>query len=154
MNRPPPKQRGIALIVALILLAGATLIGIAAVNTSVMELKMAGNAEAMGDSFQTALAAIDFVMSDTSNLPTVGALGIKRAANLVDPVFTANTNETITAWATRLDDCGLPPRARSASSVVAYSAFVYEVGSSIDRHATGFGLSEMSQGYILLGPKC
>jgi len=67
-------QRGGTLLVVLLLLMGITLISVSSVNTSVMELRMARNVESSASNFQTALAAIDFVIADPANLPLVGPL--------------------------------------------------------------------------------
>jgi Tfp pilus assembly protein PilX len=145
-----PSQRGLALIVALIILAGVTLISLAGVNTSTMELRMALNEEAKGDTFQTALAALDFVIADSANLPATGPLFTPVNVALTGAPFEAND----VASAARIEDCAPPPRARSATSLMAFSAFEYEVSSDIDRNQIGMGHAAMAQGYILLGPKC
>ena len=157
-SRPPTPmlsgQRGSVLFVALLILIGATAISLSAVNTSVMELRMAGNAEAATDTFQTALAAIDFTISDSTNLPTSGPLHQPKAVTLNGSMFQTSAGDTISASASRVDDCAAPPRARSASSLTAFSAFAYEIDATIERNASGQGRGAMTQGYILLGPKC
>ena len=115
---------------------------------------MARNFEADADTFQTALAVIDYTIADPSNLPTVGPLNQPSNVSLNSSLFTVGADESITATATRVMDCAPPPRARTASSLVAYSAFRYEINTDVDRVAGGLGRSSMAQGYILLGPKC
>ena len=75
-SRSPDEshQAGAVLVLVLMMLIGITLISMATVNTSVMELRMARNAESGVNNFQTALSAIDFVISDPANLPTIGPL--------------------------------------------------------------------------------
>ncbi len=154
------KQRGTALMVAMIILIGITLLSLAGANTSILELRMARNTEATATTQQTALAAIDFIVSDDANLPATGPLYTPVAVVLPDDpavpgeVFDTTGGETITATATRISDCAPPPRARLASSLTSYSAFVYEAAATVDKNATGNGRSGMAQGYILLGPKC
>ena len=89
VSRTPaePYQKGVVLIVVLMMLIGITLISIATVNTSVMELRMARNAEFGVNNFQTALSAVDFVISDTANLPTVGPLMQPAPVTLTGSVF-------------------------------------------------------------------
>ncbi len=154
------KQQGTALMVAMIILIGITLLSLAGANTSILELRMARNTEATATTQQTALAVIDFIVSDPTNLPATGPLNTPVAVTLPDnpgipgEVFDTVGAETITATASRISDCAPPPRARLASSLTSYSAFVYEASSEVDKNATGNGRSGMAQGYILLGPKC
>ena len=63
MNRPfatpfPPRQSGIALVLALVFLLLLTIIGIAALNTTSLEEKMAGNVKDRNLAFQAAESAL------------------------------------------------------------------------------------------------
>lgn len=155
-------QKGTALMVAMLILIGITLLSLAGINTSILELRMARNAESAGSAFQTAIAATEQVLSDTANLPATGALNTKTAIALpATAPFICNdgdcadgAEEEILAWATRIQDCAPPPRARLASSLTSFSAFVYEAEAQVDKNFTGNGRSGLRQGYILLGPKC
>ena len=44
-NSGPTKQRGVSLVVALVMLVILTLIGVSSMNTAIVELKMAGSAQ-------------------------------------------------------------------------------------------------------------
>lgn len=154
------RQQGTALMVAMIILTGITLLSLAGANTSILELRMARNTEATATTQQTALAVLDFIISDDTNLPVTGPLDTPVPVTLPDDpgvpgeLFDTVAGESITATASRLIDCAPPPRARLASSLTSYSAFVYEASVTIDKNATGNGRAGMAQGYILLGPKC
>lgn len=152
--RPLPRQSGAVLLVSLILLIVATTISLSAVSTSIMELRMAGNAEASMDAMQTALAAVDFTIADPDHLPTSGPLLVPAPVNLTESLFDTGAGDSITATATRLQDCAPPPRARSGSSLTAFSAFAYEITADVNRNQSGQGRGTVAQGYILLGPKC
>ncbi len=104
VSRTPaePYQKGVVLIVVMMMLIGVTLISIATVNTSVMELRMARNAEFGVNNFQTALSAVDFVISDTANLPTVGPLMQPAPVTLTGSVFGVTAGDTVTASAVRV----------------------------------------------------
>ena len=156
-NRPILQQRGqrgVTLLVVMLMLIGISLISIASVNTSVMELRMARNAESTTNNFQTALATIDFVISNPANLPTVGPLNQPIAVALAGAPFVTSAGDSVSASATRIEDCGSPPRMRAASSMMAYSAFQYEITASLNKNASGMGQSGIVQGYLQLGPKC
>ena len=162
------RQKGTALMVALIILIGITLLSIAGINTSILELRMARNLESTSNTFQVAMAALDYVVSDDANLPTTGPLDTPDPVTLPQdtPAYDGElfdcsdgdcgngAGEEITTTATRLADCAPPPRARLATSLPAFSAFEYEARARVDKNATGNGRTEMVLGYILLGPKC
>ena len=156
VSRTPgkPHQKGVVLIVVLMMLIGITLISIATVNTSVMELRMARNAEFGVNNFQTALSAVDFVMSDPANLPTVGPLMQPTPVTLTGSVFTATAGDTVTASAIRVGECGLPPRMGAANSLMAFSAFEYEITANLDKNGSGRGQTGVVQGFLQMGPKC
>jgi hypothetical protein len=153
-SRSGARQRGVVLVVVLMMLIGITLISMAAVNTSVMELRMARNAEDTVNNFQTALSAVDFVISDTANLPTVGPLMQPAPVTLSGSVFGVASGDTLTASAVRIGECGLPPRMRAANSLMAFSAFDYEITANLDKNSTGRGQTGVVQGYLQMGPKC
>lgn len=48
INSGPVKQRGVSLIIALVMLVVLTLIGVSSMNTAIVELKMAGSAQQQG----------------------------------------------------------------------------------------------------------
>lgn len=149
-----PRQNGVVLVVVLMMLIGITLISLAAVNTSVMELRMARNAEFGVNNFQTAVSAVDFVISDPANLPTIGPLMQPSPVTLTGSLFTAATGDSVTASAVRVGECGLPPRMRAANSLMAYSAFDYEITANLDKNGTGMGQTGVVQGFLQMGPKC
>jgi Tfp pilus assembly protein PilX len=154
-------QRGSALLLCLILLIGLTFIALSAVQTGIMEVRMASAVEEEMNAFQTAQAAIDFGVSDPSYLPTTGPLNdtttkpITLAPNTnIDDAFYTAADETVTVTVERTGDCKAPPRLRLAASLGAFSSFEYKFSSDIDKRKTRRGRSHQRQGYILLGPKC
>ena len=149
-----PRERGVVLIVVLMMLIGITLISMATLNTSVMELRMARNTEYGVNNFQTALSAVDFVIADPANLPTVGPLMTPTPVTLTGSLFSATSGDTVTASAIRVAECGLPPRMRAANSLMAYSAFNYEITADLDKNVSGMGQTGVVQGYLQMGPKC
>jgi type IV pilus assembly protein PilX len=65
-HKHPNTQRGAALVVGLILLLILTLLAISGMNTSTLELKMAGNTQAGQAAFQAAEIGIERAMSGSS----------------------------------------------------------------------------------------
>ena len=166
------KQRGSALLMAFILLIALTFIAIASVNTGVMEVKMASSIEEDMNAFQVAASGIDFLMSDTDYLPATSSLGTPvtvvacsdgscttNPSGITLPADTFETagssgEEVIDLIATRTEDCGLPPRTSTASSLLNFSSFGYEVESDVDKTQNNRGRSNQVTGFITLGPKC
>ena len=155
------RQSGTALLLCLILLISLTLIALASVQTGIMEVRMAGAIEEQMNASQTAHSAIDFTVSDTSYLPTTGALDLPVDVALSPNTLTTDTfyadtgaGVTVEANATRIVDCGTPPRTRISSSLLAFSSFEYRIAADVDRTSIRRGKSHQRQGWITLGPKC
>ena len=147
-------QRGTVLIITLLLLTGATILGVASMDSSVMGLRMASTVESNVQTFQMTQSAVDFAISDATNLPSVGPLGIPHAVTTSGPAFTLETGDQLLVQATRVVDCAPPPRSTAASSLSAFSGFQYEVKAAITKDVSSGGRAETTQGYLLLGPKC
>lgn len=148
------RQTGAVLVVSLLLLMAITVLSTTAVSMSVMELRMSNNIESNANTFQTAMAAVDYVLSDINNLPATGPLNVPSAVTLVGTPFSVISGEAIDASAARIEDCGLPPRMSNATSMTAYSSFRYEAMANVSKNASGMGQAGMVQGYLLFGPKC
>jgi type IV pilus assembly protein PilX len=73
-NSPAPRERGAALVVALILMLVMTVLGVSGMSTATLELTMAGNAQNQQDAFQAAETGIDIAIVQ-SNFAT-GAVSV------------------------------------------------------------------------------
>jgi len=140
-----------------------TLIALSSVQTGIMEVRMAGAVEEQMNASQTAHSAIDFVLSDTTYLPTTGALNTPVDVTLTPATVSTDAfyaydvsgmTEIVEANAERVVDCGTPPRTRISSSLLAFSSFEYKIAADVDKTATKRSKSHQRQGYITLGPKC
>ena len=161
------KQQGTALFTALIILVAVTIVSLASLGTSMLELKMSGNEESSTYAFEAAQAAIDEMVRDhQNNFPVVGAVGYKRCTtnagiscdtfDIVLPdkkPFSAKENNTkIVIERVTEDRC--PPRSRRiATSCKAMNAATFQVDATWDRSWRGDGRSDLSQGFIVLVPK-
>ena len=63
------RQNGAVLVVALVLLTVLTLIGVASMQSSSLELRAASNAQQYNIAFEAALSRIDFATSEDDNNP-------------------------------------------------------------------------------------
>jgi len=64
----PRQQRGVALVMALVMLLILTILGITAMNTSSLEEKMSGNVQESTRSFQAAESGVNSALKDTGAL--------------------------------------------------------------------------------------
>jgi len=137
------RQSGVALIVALVLLAAITIIGTSAMNTATLQIVMAGNVTAYDLAFQAASTGIDLAIARGGfSVESPGALSL-----------------------TRLDDGGAATEATivfSESTPVPDAAFSLGEGA-IDLQAFHFeitavgtgprnAVSTQRQGFYVLGP--
>ena len=68
----PARERGAALVIALVMLLILTILGIAAMNTSSLEEKMAGNTQEQTHAFQAAESGINSAINTPGFLNPVG----------------------------------------------------------------------------------
>ncbi|HZF28850.1 MAG TPA: PilX N-terminal domain-containing pilus assembly protein [Gammaproteobacteria bacterium] len=87
------KQGGATLIVGLILLLVLTVLGVSGMNTSRMEVRMAGNTQFRQDAFQLAESGIDIAIAS-------GAYNTTSAASTVDWLGTEYDREAETTFRT------------------------------------------------------
>lgn len=65
MNRLPGRQRGVTLLVALVMLVMLTLFALSAMNTSVLNLRMAGNIQQRAEALDATQATLEQAISTT-----------------------------------------------------------------------------------------
>jgi type IV pilus assembly protein PilX len=116
------RQSGAVLIVSLVILTVLTLIGVASMSSSTLELKVASNAQQHDTAFQAAQNIIEIIAS-TSPLNTVNYQVFKTDPSATD--YEQNLSYTSTDGST-------------AQTVVTYSGCKAQIGSSIEE---GKGLS-------------
>ena len=129
------RQKGVVMLVSLLMLVILSLIGIAAISTSVFELRMAGNIQNMYESFQSADAGIAAAMSDG---------GVFDGTDKAD-IFAGGDAGTVEEYIVAEVNVGrlLPeveltcPRGPGASSVTFIGCEHYTVDSEHENDATG-----------------
>lgn len=160
------SQRGAALFTALIMLIALTLVALASLGTSLLELRMSGNEEMAMSALQSAQAGVDVVVNDAiadepkiviarGGKGTTACFGVTGctytiASNLVPaPVNSSYSKITIT----QTDDRGPAPRSRRfATSARLFSAAYFEVESVFDKSALGQGKAGTVEGFLQLLP--
>jgi type II secretory pathway pseudopilin PulG len=152
---PNRRQQGTALIIALVILASVTLLAVSAVNTSVSEIKMAVNEQLDMEAFQLAQSTIDAAIDTDQAFSGILTVGDTNTIGFNDEApFTEAAGEYVAASVTRTGNCLAPPRLRGASSLTNYSAFTFRVTGTVDKRATRQGAATLSEGVVILGPKC
>ena len=173
MARPLPRtrrdQRGAALFTALMFLIVLTLISLAAMRSSTLEMRMASNDEARLTAFQRTQAIIDATIAVTDNVQVIGDVGrrictgagpsdtpddlacTEYAIELADTVYDQDVNDgKIKIAVTRLSPAEAPaPRAIGTSAAV-YSVANFKVDAYYDGTEDGLGRGRIVEGVMVL----
>jgi type II secretory pathway pseudopilin PulG len=172
-------QRGAALVVALLILIVITVLSIAAMRNSTMQLRMAINEQQRGEAFQSAQAAIEHVVAKAKDqvgrgkyFPVIGTTGYKICTANVSgcnaypdpppvpttspqcppstpPPFCAANSVKIE----RLEPDLRPPPRGTETSIDKYDVATFGIDSRFDKSSQGQGQAELIQGFIVLVPK-
>lgn len=159
------RERGIALITALIFLLVISLLSVSAMNTSRTELRMSSNAEARSVGFQTAQAMLDAIAVLPAATPVVGGVGYtlctpteancnRNDLTLADGLFATEIGqEVLRARVERMDPAERPPPRGTESSIDKFDAAAFEVRTVYDRSDVRGGRVTMVDGLLVLIPK-
>lgn len=105
------SQQGAAMLTALIMLIAVTLLSLASLGTSMMELRMSGNEESSMQAFQSAQAAVDAVIDQDEKSPTTALKNFAVVGQLGYTKCSPNTPVSTPGYPTACQDFGitLPP---------------------------------------------
>ena len=167
MGRASGKSRdwraetGAALVTSLLMLVMITLASVAAMRSSRLELRMAGNTEAKLQSFQAVQALADAVYDDPQLVPVIGAPGFTVCTPTIgscdrNDISLAGFNHHIaggelTGVVVLLSE-GAVPRGLETSADK-FGAVRYRVTTTYDRTDQNLGRSEVVQGMLVLVPR-
>lgn len=135
------KQKGVALVVGLIMLLVLTIMGVSSMSNTTMELKIAGNYRTHTDAFQEAMSAVEDVIVQASKSVAAGGGGV-----VADEISKLTVGGPSTPEFTHL----IPGSNATAKVTVAllgcqrvYGASLetnsYELVYRVDSHATAIG---------------
>ena len=155
------RQKGAALVVALIMLILVTLIGLSAVNSVILELHISANEEERLLALQTAQAAIDEITAKASNFTVTGLPG--DTVNCTSTLGCTNPLLTFTSPVLSADDKvaivriapeeGNPPRLRGSEfSANSFRATFFQAEAEHNERSSGRARAKLVQGYMLLVP--
>ena len=158
------KQEGAVLIVSLIILVVITVLGVAGVNSGVMEMRMSANEEVRTLALQTAQAAVDEVAEETSSFVVIGLPGdvVKCSANL----SCADTTLSLSGPASTVHDeiqikrifpeYGNPNATRrtgNEASIEKFQSSYFQIEAEHDSTENAGGRAKLVQGYMVLVPR-
>lgn len=117
----PPRQRGAALVIGLILLLILTLLAVSGMNSASTELIMAGNEQYRQNAFQAAETGVEQALTDLADVPQSGA------PTVVDdvPIPGSATDHYSTSSRYLGDDLNVP-----GFSAGKFVGFHYEIAST------------------------
>lgn len=164
---PLNHQQGVVLVVALVLLVAITLLSLAGISTTTLELMMATNQQARTNAFQQAEAGVDAVGSNLDNFAIVGLVGEQRCTPGFhdDRYYDASGEITCSSpdlavpaaydpTYSRATVGRLPPRLQAAprfieTSVEKLKVATFKIDSRFDARETRGGRAEHNQGMIV-----
>ncbi len=160
MNYAMHKQRGVILLVALVLIAGMSLVTVSVMKGSVLNSRLARNDQAHLEVRERAQSLLASAVVNVSNLPMSGGVGstncynqqncdsttVAIAATLIDGSDAARTSVSITRQAPFL---ATPPRQLSSSAGL-FSVANFEIESAYDATDIQRGKAVMAQGIMTL----
>jgi hypothetical protein len=159
--RSVEHQSGAVLIVALVFLLLTAMISGTVMQTSVLEVKMAGNEQLNEEAFQQVQAITNAISADPNNLVVIGDVGYKICAvgvtgcdaariSLTPTINTAPNGVDLSYSATRKAPLFAPMPFRMSENVAgsasAYSAALFEINAKYDGSGAGLGRSHIAQG--------
>lgn len=165
MNTVPRHQSGVVLVVALVLLVAITLLSLAGISTTTLELLMATNQQARTEAFQQAEAGIEAITGNSDNFTVSGLVGRERCTpgfddtgtdincGLSDLIVPSEYDPTYSKAAVRR----LPPLFQSAprfapSSHQRFEFAAFNIDSRYDARDVRGGRAEHNQGLIVSVP--
>lgn len=162
----PQAQRGVVLAVAMVVLLGVTVVSVTALSSSMLEIRMAGNAEDTARAFNVAQGAVDAVISEAENFPIIGAVGysacsstypsvaeVAGTCNRTDLALPASFEPAKSAARTeRLDPLRSCPPRGMATSCENFKVASFAIEGHHDNVEAGRGRATVHEGYLVLVP--
>lgn len=170
-------QQGAALFTALMFLVVLTLISLAAMRSSTLEMRMATNDEARMSAFQRTQAVVDATIGETDNVQVIGAVGRRMCTgssaadtpdglacdpadgheygiDLAGDTFDDDVNDgKIKVVVTRLSPAEAPAPRSLGTSAAVYSVATFKVDSLYDGTEDGLGRGRIVEGVMVLVSK-
>ena len=121
------NQRGIVLIVCLVILLVMTIIGVNAMGTSTLQERMASNSQNAMSTFQAAESAIQGTLADGDVFTTAINVADGADRDFEFGIFTASTTTTSSG----------PPQIVEGYSIGTFASYPFAISAASDSDATG-----------------
>ena len=156
MRAFPVRQTGVVLVMALVMLAVLTLIGVTSMSSSTLEMKVAGNMQQHNVAFQAAQSRLAFASADDDANPIDFLLSIDVGADPSTwPVQTCNASDGCidgAEWAASADVSYLTCGKGFGSSLESGKGFSYRLFEIVATGETATGSSRSIQATALRYP--
>jgi hypothetical protein len=146
-------ERGVALVIALVLLLAVTVLGVSGLATAGLELQMAGNVQFQEDAFQAAEYGVEqaFTAATLSTASTVASPAVVPASGVLAlPAPTAGTYRYRLYYDTSAAATPLPGGAAPGQTDLAFHFVIESVGES----ARGARVTVTQSFYVLAAATC
>lgn len=159
------RERGAALVTALVFLAVITLISASSMRSSTIGVRMATNEESRAAAIQTAHALTETIVASPTSTPVIGGAGFSNCSAmeagcdryavdvpegyLADHVAAGDLSVRVA----RLTPPKKPPPRVLRSSVDKFSAASFQVVATYDRADEGLGRVRVVEGLLVLVPE-
>lgn len=156
-----PNNKGAALVTSLVMLMALTVISIAAMSSSTVQLQVVGNDESNLDAFERAQSVVDAVIDQSGPFVAQGTSGYTTCYNITGcsnstPIAFSNSffsGTEVQAKVTLVSTNSANLRTANASSASGTMSILYTVTGYYDDTGAGQGKAEVTQGYVLQIPK-
>lgn len=158
--KPTTKQHGTALITSLVLLMALTMVSLAAMQSTTVQLQISGNDETTVDAFERAQSAVDALIDDGSyfvvgastgyTVCTSGGTGCNANTIVMPGSMFASYAEARVEY---LQSSETAPRMSNGSSGLRFGSATFSITGSYDATSGSGGRAEVVQGYTILIPK-
>lgn len=162
--KTPGRERGVVLVVSLLILLMLTVIGVSAVNTGILEVRMSSNEERRSETLHVATGAADWVAAGrialrgnpgdvtdcTANVPN--AVGCQRNDIVLTGDYLTGTGQEQVIVRRLHPDIGPPPRMRRREYDVDFRATFFEVESRLRDRGDQAGSARVVRGVMILQP--
>ena len=131
----PIRQSGVVLVMALVMLAVLTLVGVASMSSSTLEMKVAGNMQQHNIAFQAAQSRLAFAGSEDPGVPASGDVAAIPSANPINYLINIDVQADPSEWP--VQDCNVEDGCPNgdgwvATAEVSYLACGKGFGSSLE----------------------
>jgi len=162
-------NKGAALITSLVLMVALTMISLAAIQTTAMQVQISGNDEAIFEADQYAQSVVDAVIETSTNfvIGTTNGYTVcaasetgcdKVSLTLNDPMFSSvnggiNATTGVQAKVELLKTGTAPRMAKYASSAANFAGAYFKITGIYNELAKNRGKSNVAQGFVMVYPK-